>query len=185
MMESLRTGSAWSRPAGCFITKVAAFMMLFLAVYRDDLLGRLLGPWEELTAQTTLVLLHFLNVEAARWGSQIHHPDGFAYEIYYRCTAVLVAALLTALTLATPSSARSKLIGLCAGIPVLVGLNLIRLVQLFHTGVFHPGLFDLAHGILWEFILVLATLGIWWRWSRWAIRANPLGRKRNDLVRNV
>jgi exosortase/archaeosortase family protein len=122
-------------------------------------------------------LLHLLKVEAVRLGSQIHHPDGFAYEIYYRCTAILVIALLAALTLATPSSTRSKLSGLCTGIPVLVGLNLIRLVQLFHTGVFHPDLFDLAHRIVWELILVLATLGIWWRWSRWVDCAKPLGRQ--------
>jgi exosortase/archaeosortase family protein len=182
MITSLHIGSFWSRPTGRFVMKAAAFLVLFLMVYRDDLLGRLLGPWEELTAQATLVLLHFLNVEAVRVGSQIHHPAGFAYEVYYRCTAVLVVALLAALTLATPASVRSKLIGLGAGIPVLVGLNLIRLVQLFYTGVFHPELFDLAHGVVWELILMLATLGIWWKWSRWATHASPLRRKRNDPV---
>jgi exosortase/archaeosortase family protein len=179
MIENFRASSFWSRPAGFFALKVLSFMVFFLLVYRDDLLGRLLGPWEELTAQMTLVLLHFLKLEAVQIGTQIHHPNGFAYEIYYRCTAVLVAALLAALTFATPASVRSKLIGLCVGIPVLVGLNLIRLVQLFHTGVFHPALFDLAHGLVWELILILATLGLWWMWHRWATHANRLRRQGN------
>jgi exosortase/archaeosortase family protein len=182
MMANLSIGPIWSRPTGRFIIKFLALMALFLLAYRDDLLGRLLGPWEELTAQTTLVLLHFLNVEAVRFGSQIHHPGGFGYEVYYRCTALLVAAVLAALTFATPASVRSKLIGLGVGIPVLVGLNLIRLVQLFHTGVFHPVFFDLAHGFVWELILMLAALGMWWRWSRWATPANRLRGQWNGRV---
>ncbi len=182
MMDSLCIGSAWSRPTGRFIIRVSTLMLLLLMVYRDDLLGRLLGPWEELTARMTLSLLHAFKIEAVRLGSQIHHPGGFAYEIYYRCTAFLPVALLAALIAATPVSVRSKLIGVCAGAPVLVALNLIRLVQLFHTGVFHPAFFDLAHGLVWEIILMMATLGIWWRWSRWATHSNPLRRKWNDPV---
>jgi len=161
-----------SRPAGRFIMKVSAFMLVFALVYRDDLLGRLLGPWEELTARMTLALLHALKVEAVRFGSQIHHPGGFGFEIYYRCTAVLAVALLTALIAATPASMRSRMIGLSLGAPMLVGLNLVRLVQLFHAGVFYPGLFDLAHGLLWEIVFILATLGSWWMWARWAAYRN-------------
>ncbi len=177
MPDSLCIASAWSRPTGRFIIRVSVLMLLFLMAYRDDLVGRLLGPWEELTARMTLALLHALQIEAVRLGSQIHHPGGFAYEIYYRCTGLLPATLLVALTAATPASLRFKLIGLGAGIPLLVALNLIRLVQLFHTGVYHPALFGLVHGPVWELILMLATLGIWWRWSRWATHSNPSGRK--------
>lgn len=172
MMAILPIGRLWGRPTGRFIMKVSAFMTAFALVYRDDLLGRLLGPWEELTARMTLALLHVLKVEAVRLGSQIHHPGGFAFEIYYRCTAVPAVALLAALAAATPASLRFKLIGLSLGVPVLVGLNLVRLVQLFHAGVFYPGLFDLAHGLLWEIVFVLATLGLWWMWARWAAYRN-------------
>lgn len=184
-MANLCIASGWSRPTGRFIIHVSTCMLLFLMLYRDDLLGRLLGPWEELTARMALALLHALEMEAVRLGSQIHHPGGFAYEIYYRCTGVLPAVLLAALTAAMPVSARSKLIGVCAGIPLLVALNLIRLVHLYHTGVFHPALFDLVHGPVWEFILILATLGIWWRWSRWAAPSNPSRRKWNGPVGSI
>jgi len=182
MMDSLCIASAWSRPTGRFIIRASALMLLFLMIYRDDLLGRLLGPWEELTARMVLASLQALKIDALQLGTQIHHPGGFAYEIYYRCTGLLPAALLAALTAATPGSFRSKLIGVCAGIPLLVALNLLRLVQLFHTGVFHPALFDLVHGPVWEFILMLATLGIWWKWSRWAAHSNRSERKSSGPV---
>jgi exosortase/archaeosortase family protein len=188
MLKNRHITSAWSRPTGRFIMKAATFMVLFLGVYRDDLLGRLLDPCTELTARATFFLLHFLNVEAVRLGSQIYHPAGFAYEIYYRCTAVLPSALLAALTFATPASLRCKLIGLCVGVSAMVALNLIRLAHLFHIGVFNPDLFDLAHGLIWEIILVSGTLGIWWIWSRWAASKNPPApseRKWDGDVRSV
>jgi len=162
----------WSRPTAHYLLKVAAFMSVFLLVYRQDLIGRLLGPWVELTARITVALLHFLGVEALRAGGQVHHPGGFAYEIYYRCTAVLPAALLAALTFASTASLGRQVIGMALGVCVLIALNLVRLVHLFLLGVYRPALFEVTHGVVWELILIMATLGLWWMWSRWAIRSH-------------
>lgn len=158
---------------GHFIVKVAAFMGVFLLVYREDLIGRLLGPWVELTARMTVAWLHLLGVEALRAGGQIHHPGGFAYEIYYRCTAVLPAALLAALTFASTASLSRQVIGMTLGVSVLIAVNLVRLVHLFLLGVYRPALFEVTHGVVWELILIMTTLGLWWLWSRWAIRSRP------------
>ena len=160
-----------SRPTSHFVMKLAAFMGVFLLAYRDDLIGRLLDPWVELTVRMTVALLHFLGVEALRAGSQIHHPGGFAYEIYYRCTAMLPAALLAALTFASTACLRRKILGMALGVSVLIALNLIRLVHLYHLGVHRPDLFEVSHGVVWELILIMATLGLWWLWGRWAIRS--------------
>jgi exosortase/archaeosortase family protein len=162
-----------SRPASYFVLKAAAFMSVFLLVYDEDLIGRLLGPWVELTARMTVALLHLLGVQAVRAGGQIHHPGGFAYEIYYRCTAVLPAALLAALTFASTASLARQVIGMALGGCVLIALNLVRLVHLFLLGVYRPALFEVTHGVVWELILIMATLGLWWMWSRWAIRSHP------------
>ncbi len=124
----------------------------------------------ELTARTTTWLLHRLGLEAVRTAAVIHHPGGFAYEIYYRCTGVLPAAILAILILAHPGPWRRKWLGVAAGIPLLVALNLVRLVHLFTLGVHSPGVFDLAHGFVWEAVLLAATLALWWLWRRWAAR---------------
>ena len=173
MLNSQIALFARSRPTSCFVLKAAAFMSFFLLVYHEDLIGRLLGPWVELTARMTVALLHLLGVQAVRAGGQIHHPGGFAYEIYYRCTAVLPAALLAALTFASTAPLAHRLIGTVLGVMVLVALNLVRLVHLFLLGVYRPALFEVTHGLVWELILIMATLGLWWMWSRWAIRSHP------------
>lgn len=164
-----------SRPTVPFVLKVAIFMGLFLWAYRDDFMGRLLDPWVELTARMTVALLYLLDVEAIRIGGRIYHPGGFAYEIYYRCTAVLPVALLTALILASTARLRVKLIGMALGASVLIAVNLMRLVHLFHLGVHRPILFEAAHGVVWELILISAILGVWRVWSRWAMGSRRLG----------
>jgi exosortase/archaeosortase family protein len=162
--------SAGSRPTVHFFMKVAVFIGAFLFVYRDEFLGRLLDPWVELTARATLYCLHLLNMEALRAAAVIHHPGGFAYEIYYRCTGVLPVAVFAALTMAAHASLRQKLFGLVMGIPLLILLNLVRLVHLFDIGIHHPGAFELVHGIFWEAVIMAATLGLWCWWCTWAGR---------------
>jgi exosortase/archaeosortase family protein len=170
-----------NKPRVRFVFLVLTLAGAFLLVYREDLLGQMLVPWVDLTARMTLGLLHFLGMEAARVVSQIHHPGGFAYEIYYRCTGILPAAMLTILTMATSAPLRYKCLGLAAGIPLLIMLNLVRLVHLFHLGVHNSAAFGPAHGILWEAVIIVATLGIWQSWSRWVAGRNSRSEKDGRL----
>jgi exosortase/archaeosortase family protein len=107
-------------------------------------------------------------MEAVRLVTVISHPDGFAYEIYYRCTGILPVAVLTVSILAYPGPLRQKLVALAAGVPILISLNLMRLVHLFYLGVHNPAAFDIAHTIVWETLLIVAIIGIWMGWTRWS-----------------
>lgn len=151
-----------------FATVMVVFAGLVFLTYREDMLGSFLAPLTTLTAKTTLVLLHWSGMEAVRVATLIYHPDGFAYEIYYRCTGFLPVAFFTAAILASPGTLRSKCVGLAVGVPILAALNLTRLVHLFYVGVHNPAAFDAAHAVLWEVLLILAILGLWWGWTRWS-----------------
>jgi len=160
---------AKEKAGGRYILTVVALLGVFLIFYREDLLGRFLSPWAELTTRMTIAVLHLVGIEAARVVSQIHHPGGFAYEIYYRCTGILPVAILIICITAFPASWRRKLVGLAMGAPVLLILNLVRLVHLFYLGVHAPAAFPLAHRVIWEAVLISATVLIWWLWSKWAV----------------
>ena len=151
-----------------FTVVMVAFVGVVLLTYREDMLGLVLTPLTTLTAQMALGILHLLGMEAVRVATLISHPDGFAYEIYYRCTGFLPVAFLTASILASPGSLRRKLSGLAVGVSILIGLNLTRLVHLFHIGVHNPAAFDLAHTVVWEGFLILAIFGLWLGWTRWS-----------------
>ena len=147
---------------------ITVFLGVVLLTHCDNVLGALLAPLAALTAQMTLPLLHWSGMEATRAATVISHPGGFAYEISYRCTGFLPVAFLTACILASPGSLQRKVPGLAVGVPVLIGLNLTRLVHLFYVGVHNPAVFDVAHALLWEGCLVLAILGLWRGWMAWS-----------------
>ncbi len=152
--------------------RFAALMIAFVGVvfltYREGVLGSLLTPVTILTTRTTLALLQLSGIEVAQLGTVIYHPDGFAYEVYYRCTGVLPVGFLTVSILAYPGALPRKIIGLAAGVPFLVALNFARLVHLFHIGVQNPAIYDVAHKVLWESVIVLAVFGLWLGWKQWA-----------------
>lgn len=150
-----------------FALVMVGFAGAVLLTYREAVLGALLAPVTMWTAQATLALLHWLGMEATRTATVISHPNGFAYEIYYRCTGFLPVGFLATAILAYPGPLRRKIIGLVVGVPVLIALNLTRLVHLFYLGVYHPAAFDLGHSVLWEGLLILAILGLWLGWTRW------------------
>lgn len=151
-----------------FALVMAGFAGAVLLTYREDVLGTLLAPLTMWTARVTLALLHWLGMEATRVATVVSHPSGFAYEIYYRCIGFLPVGFLTTGILATPGRWRRKLVGLVVGVPVLIALNLTRLVHLFYVGVYHPAAFDFAHSVMWEGFLILAILGLWLSWTRWS-----------------
>jgi len=151
-----------------FITVMAVFAGVILLMYRDDILGSLLAPLTMLTAQTTLALLHWSGMEAVRVATQIYHPDGFAYEIYYRCTGFLPMAFLTVAILAYPRPFGRKLYGLAVGVAILMAFNLARLVHLFYVGVYHPAAFDAAHAVFWQGILIIVCVSLWLGWIKWS-----------------
>jgi exosortase H (IPTLxxWG-CTERM-specific) len=160
--------------------RFAAVMVVFAGVvllsYRGDVLGLFLAPLTSLTARTTIALLQWSGIEAVRVGTLIYHPDGFAYEIYYRCTGFLPVAFLAVSILAYPGSLRRKFVGLAVGVPVLVALNLARLVHLFYIGAHNPVMFDLAHTVLWEAFLILTVFGLWLGWTK---QADPHAKARD------
>ena len=148
------TGKQKSR----FAFIMAGFALALVFTYREDVLGASLSPLAHYTAQITLVLLHVSGMEAARAATLIFHADGFAYEIYYRCTGFLPVAVLFVSIFAFPAPLRSKFIGLAIGVPVLLALNLFRLVYLFYVGVYIPAAFDFAQLVVGEGLMIFATL---------------------------
>jgi exosortase H (IPTLxxWG-CTERM-specific) len=150
------------------------------AAYRDAVLGPLVGPLQAAAARVTAGLVRALGTEAAVAGTVVYHPGGFAFQVSRGCLGLVPLVLLATGIVAFPAPGRRKLWGLLAGLPVLAALNLVRLAQLFLTGVRWPGAFDVVHEVVWQVVVVGAALGIWLAWVRWVDRrreplAGPAG----------
>lgn len=150
-----------------FIAALLVFILFVLLTFRDDVMGAALVSLRVLTARTILALIQSAGMEAVREASAIYHQGGFAYEISRGCMGLVPAALFGASVLAYPSAARHKLVGLAVGIPLLLALNLGRLLHLFYLGVYQPDLFHFAHQFLWQAVIVAAVVAAWLLWAKW------------------
>jgi exosortase H (IPTLxxWG-CTERM-specific) len=101
---------------------------------------------------------------ATRDAAILRSPGGFAVEMRDGCNAVNVTILLWSAVLAFPASWKMKALGLLAGSAIIQVLNIVRFISLFYLGQYSMTWFDFAHAYLWESLLVLDTMVVFWFW---------------------
>ena len=78
--------------------------------------------------------------------------------------AINVTILLWSAVLAFPAPWKMKAFGLAVGTVVVQALNIVRFISLFYLGQYSMAWFDFAHAYLWESLLVLDTMVVFWLW---------------------
>ena len=141
--------------------------LIVLAALGTDAVRPFLDLPTQFTADITAGLIRFLGINAVQDGTMIYRPYVFAYEIYYGCIGILPASALTIAMVLSPAGFNAKLIGLAVGIPLVLTLNIVRLVHLFVLGVEHPEYFWFAHRVVWELAMLGSVLLLWDFWLRW------------------
>lgn len=141
------------------VSYVALMAVLFL--WAAPLVNRHVTVW---TARTTAWTLWILGAKAESHGTAVTSPL-FSYDIVTECTAVFPVIIFLSAVLAYPCPWRRKIVGIAAGIPVLLLVNLARLVSLFYIGYLFPGTFQTAHLLVWQSLMIFFTLLIWLFWA--------------------
>ncbi len=151
-----------------FVLVLGVFVGVVLLTYREEVLEPALLPLDLVTVKVAGSLLQLTGMDAVRIGTRIYQPGGFSYWVNYSCTGILPVAFLVVAVLAYPGRLRLKIRGIALGVPLLLALNQVRLVSLFYIGVYRPSIYDTAHLVVWENIIIAAIIGIWFGWTRWA-----------------
>lgn len=97
-------------------------------------------------------------------GAVIRAPGGFAIEMRDGCNAINVTILLWAAVMAFPATWRMRVFGAAAGSVAIQAVNIVRFITLFYLGQYSVRWFDFAHAYLWESLIVLDTMVIFWFW---------------------
>jgi|SRR5215471_6940290 len=111
---------------------------------------------------------------ATRTGAIMRAPSGFAVEMRDGCNAVNVTLLLWSALLAFPAPWKMKVFGMAAGSIIIQAVNIVRFISLFYLGQYSMTWFDFAHGYLWETLLILDTLVVFWLWVNRVSRSTPV-----------
>ena len=145
-----------------FVVALGAFYLLVAIQPVND---HVVVPFTEFLVRISTVLLAALGEGAQSSGTIIQSP-AFAVDVKNGCNGIEAALLLVAAMLAFPASARQRILGIAAGLAVIQGVNLLRIVSLFWLGVHHRDVFELFHAAVWQTALILLAVGIFLVWSR-------------------
>jgi exosortase H (IPTLxxWG-CTERM-specific) len=166
-------------PAQTLRARMRRFLIVFPVCLAAGF-GLLLAPFSAsaVTAFTSGVvaicakLVSLCGGHAAAAQNVLRNPvTGFSIQVEDTCNASNVTILLWAAILAFPAPWREKLKGLAAGTLVIHGVNLFRIASLFYLGQHDPDMFEFAHLYVWEGVIMLVTLVVFWTWVQRTYRA--------------
>jgi len=95
----------------------------------------------------------------------------FQMGIVTGCTGLIPIAIFIAAVLAYPCRIRDKIIGILFGIVAISAVNLMRTVTLFFIGThFSEWVFETAHFLIWQSLVILISIGLWLLWAQKLVR---------------
>jgi exosortase/archaeosortase family protein len=125
------------------------------------------------TAAITGILLNLTGRGVNVMDTVVSSPQ-FAFQIVDLCTAVMPMMIFTAAVIAYPSRVKEKVIGLVIGLIGIFLINQVRLVSLFYIGAYVPGIFETAHLLVWQSLMILLAIGLWLIWAYKYVRTSSV-----------
>lgn len=130
----------------------------------------LLAPWCEMAAELSARVMQAFGSPVVQHGAVLQDPESHkAIVVSWGCSGADATFILLSAILVYPSCWRAKLQGGVAGFIAIQGLNVIRIITLYHLNITNERLFNFAHAYLWQGLLmldVLVFLLLWLRWQR-------------------
>jgi archaeosortase B (VPXXXP-CTERM-specific) len=148
--------------------KMIRFLLLFVLfwtgfffvawMFTDQL--KVLCPW---TATQVCWAMKLVGVNSSCSGSLVSFGPR-SVTIVMECTALQVVMIYAALILAYPSTIKAKAIGLGLGLPLILAVNVVRLVVICFVLWWKPQYFEMMHIYIWQvvFIVVVVAMAALW-----------------------
>jgi len=157
-----------SRKVVIILAAKFAFLLVALNVLLLAPAGRAVVYWiSQANARICAALLEFCGIGTVVQNTTIF-SDSSALTVLGGCSAVEVWFFLVAAILAFHCSARRKIVGLCASLALVQGINLLRITTLFWLTRLSSHSFEIAHEAIWPTLVNLSAivfLGIWLAWA--------------------
>ena len=155
-----------SRPHTRFLVLFPLCLVCGLLLLQVPLVDRWVARGTARLVDISGALIHLFRGQALVFGDTLASPvNGFSVRVENGCNAVNVTILLWSAILVYPAGWKQKLKGLVAGTLILHAVNLVRIISLYYLGQYSRTWFEFAHLYLWESLIVIDTLAIFWGWA--------------------
>jgi len=147
-----------------YVTFIVSVLTLYTLLRTSTLHQYMAEPLAVAFAKISGLALNLLSFKATATGTLLH-VEGFAARIDDVCTGIFVVAIYLSAVLAYPSRPSEKLRGFLLGASTILILNMIRVVSLMYIGRHFPTLFETAHLVVWQSLIIFSALLVWIYWT--------------------
>jgi len=160
-----KEAGASSRPGSSLVKTCVLFALFLVSLHAFTWLFALKGyiKWGYGTAQVVSTILNAMGIENVVSLNTIHLRND-TWKVTSECTAVNAVFLFISFILAYSSSFRSKALGLVSGIPLIIAVNIVRLVALGWVTEYWPLRAHLFHDYVWETVFLFFIVALWFIW---------------------
>ena len=148
-----------------FLARFAALLVVFyFLVAWNPINDAVIVPFTSGIARVSGAILAALGEKVTVAGTEIR-SGAFSVQIENGCNGVEAALLFGSAVLAFPAPWKRRLLGLALGFAAIQALNLVRVVSLFWIGAHRPALFQASHTVIWQSVVVLASVLFFLFWA--------------------
>ena len=115
-------------------------------------------------ATVTAATLRLAGFEGTAHGTLISSSFG-TVEIVRECTGVYPTAMFIAAVLAYPTTWTRKILGIVGGALSIQAINIVRVISLAYILKRFPDVFETAHLVVWQSLIVFFTVLLWVIWA--------------------
>ncbi len=137
---------------------------LYVVVALNSVNDHVIVPYTNALAASVAALMKLGGAAVTAHDAIIDSPM-FAIDIKNGCNGVEAAVLLLAAIGAFRAPASSRATGIAVGLVFIQVVNVIRLILLFWIGEHFHALFDLLHIVVWQIIVIVASVLFFLLWS--------------------
>ncbi len=116
------------------------------------------GGYSEAIVVLTAKILELFGVSSTYSGTLINLPS-ISLDVEFGCNGLEAVMIYIVAVLTFPATWKNRLIGIVGGFLVIQVLNLIRIVALAYSAVYHRDLFDLIHIYVAQGVMIAVALG--------------------------
>jgi exosortase/archaeosortase family protein len=139
-------------------------LMAIVLVWGQSLFEGHVNLW---TAQSAAYALSLLGAQGRAYGDLVGSTLG-SFRIVSECTVLYPAIIFVSAVLAAPASWKERALA-SIGLPILVVVNLVRIVSLCYIAHAFPDALEVAHYVVWQSLMIFFTLFLWLLWAYRAI----------------
>ena len=116
------------------------------------------GGYSEAIVVLTARILELFGVSSTYSGTLINLPS-ITLDVEFGCNGLEAVMIYIVAVLTFPATWKNRLFGIIGGFLVIQVLNLIRIVALAYSAVYHRDLFDLIHIYVAQGVMIAVALG--------------------------